>query len=49
MTEPEAAAAASILPLRIEDLVLRIHRKQLLGPLSLTLSAGPQLRSLWRS
>ena len=41
MTEA-APAAASILPLRIEGLVLKVHRKQLLGPLSLTLGAGPR-------
>jgi tungstate transport system ATP-binding protein len=42
MTETPEAAAASILPLRIEDVVLRVHRQQLLGPLSLTLAAGPR-------
>jgi len=43
MTEPAAGgAAATILPLRIEDLALEIGRKMLLGPLSLTLAAGPR-------
>jgi tungstate transport system ATP-binding protein len=42
MTDAPEAMAASILPLRIEDLTLRLHRRQLLGPLSLTLSAGPR-------
>ena len=42
MTEAPQVAAASILPLRIEDLSLRLHRRQLLGPLSLTLGAGPR-------
>ena len=42
MTAAPEAAAASILPLRIEEVVFKVHRKQLLGPLSLTLAAGPR-------
>ena len=42
MTDALSPTATSILPLRIEDLILRLHRRQLLGPLSLTLSAGPR-------
>jgi tungstate transport system ATP-binding protein len=42
VTAAPEAAAASILPLRIEDVVFKVHRKPLLGPLSLTLAAGPR-------